>query len=262
MRGTLGQYQEIESLRDKMIEVLTAITSSGEIIEEEPIKITIKQNFKDACPKFSEKEYEDLKKLIMKDGKILQPLLLWNGILVDGHNRYAIALKHNIPFTTQELRFKNENEVIIWIKENAISQRNLTDFAKYELIKDIEEVLKVKAKERQKNAGKGIKTDEPKMTVREEMAEKIDVSPSQLRKMKEFDEKAPVELKEEVRKGKVKLGTALKEIKPKEEPTDNAKIKTAARELEKWVIKYTDESLLTSYVNEVTDIAIRIKESL
>ena len=203
-----------------------------------------------------------MEKLILKDGKILQPLLLWNGILVDGHNRYEIALKHNIPFTTQELRFKNENEVIIWIKENAISQRNLTDFAKYELIKDIEESLKAKAKERQRNAGKGIKTDEPKMTVREEMAEKIDVSPSQLRKMKKFDEEAPVELKEKVRKGKVKLGTALKEIEPKTEPTDKLKLETAAKELEKWVIKYSDESLLTRYVNEVTEIAIRIKESL
>jgi len=261
LRGTLGKYHDLETLRDKTIEVLTAVKAEAPVTEEEPVKIVIKQSFKEACPQLSEQEYADLEKLILKDKKVLQPLLLWNGFLVDGHNRYSIALRHNIPFTTKEMLFKDEKDVIMWIKENAVSQRNLTDFAKYELIKDIEGVLKEEARQRQSLAGKGIKSEDRK-SVREAMAEKIKVSPSQMRKLKEFDEKAPEEVKEKVRKGKVKLGTALKEItktEPKPEQSDKDRVEEACRILDKWAVKYQEDELFTDSAKQVIEITINLR---
>jgi hypothetical protein len=250
LRGTLGKYQDTETLRDKMLETLTAISSSV-IVEEERPRIIISTLFQDACPKLSDEEFADLEKLILKDGKILQPLLLWNNTLVDGHNRYAIALKNNLPFTTKDIQFKNEQEAYLWIKENAISQRNLSDYAKYELIKDIESVLKKEAKERQSLAGKGIKVEDKK-TVREEMAKKIDVSPSQLRKLKKFDETASKEQKKKAREGKIRIGSVLKEI-PREIPLEK-KVSNAVRDLEKFQNKYLHEEQLKEFVIKVNAI--------
>ena len=38
-------------------------------------------------------------------------LVLWGDILVDGHNRYEICTKHNIPFSTIEKQFDSHEEV-------------------------------------------------------------------------------------------------------------------------------------------------------
>lgn len=258
LRGTLGKYQDVETLRDKMVEALTAVKSDV-VLEEERPRILISTIFQSACPKLSDEEFADLEKLILKDGKVLQPLLLWNNTLVDGHNRYAIALKHNLPFNTKEVQFRNEEEALLWIKENAISQRNLSDYAKYELIKDIESVLKKEAKERQSLAGKGIKVEDKK-TVREEMAKKIDVSPSQLRKLKKFDEIASKELKKKAREGKIKIGSVLKEKQiPQEIPLEK-KVSNAIKDLERFQSKYINEEQLKEFVVKINAIIEEITQ--
>ena len=48
-------------------------------------------------------------------------------ILVDGHHRYKLAKKHNLPFKVQEKRFANTEEVLLWIDANQLGRRNLTD---------------------------------------------------------------------------------------------------------------------------------------
>ena len=50
----------------------------------------------------------------------------WNGILIDGYNRYKIVTKHNLPFNTVNKDFDSREEVLIWIISNQISRRNLT----------------------------------------------------------------------------------------------------------------------------------------
>jgi len=54
------------------------------------------------------------------------PLTLWNGILIDGHNRYSIITKHGLPFETTSMEFESRYHVLDWIIENQIAQRNLT----------------------------------------------------------------------------------------------------------------------------------------
>ena len=55
-----------------------------------------------------------------------EPLKLWNGILIDGHNRFGILKKHDVPFKTVSYEFPSRDEVIIWIIFKQIAQRNLT----------------------------------------------------------------------------------------------------------------------------------------
>ena len=59
----------------------------------------------------------------------------WQGLIVDGHNRYTIAKKHpEIPFTVYEKEFSSRYEAIIWICKNQLGRRNLTPEQKKYLI--------------------------------------------------------------------------------------------------------------------------------
>ncbi len=65
--------------------------------------------------------------VILKEGKLLSPLIVWGNTLVDGHNRYAILQKHpEICFSTMPLRFENREEAIAWICRNQLGRRNLS----------------------------------------------------------------------------------------------------------------------------------------
>jgi hypothetical protein len=53
---------------------------------------------------------------------------VWRGYIVDGHHRFEIAKKHDIPFGVERLddELADEAAVFEWIKNNALGQRNLT----------------------------------------------------------------------------------------------------------------------------------------
>ena len=82
--------------------------------------------------------FEELNQLeanILRDGRIINPIIVWEGLIVDGHNRFIIAKKHpEIPFTVHETEFANRYEAIIWICKNQLGRRNLTPEQKKYLI--------------------------------------------------------------------------------------------------------------------------------
>lgn len=88
--------------------------------------IKIDPEFEQQIPPLKPEEFEQLEKNILEDGVVLNPLILWNGILVDGHNRYRIAEKHpHIRYTTVEKEFPDRYSVIAWICKNQLGRRNL-----------------------------------------------------------------------------------------------------------------------------------------
>ena len=71
-------------------------------------------------------EYLQLEANIIADG-CREPLTVWNEVIVDGHNRYRICKKHNIPFAVVEMQFRCREEAIAWICANQLGRRNLTE---------------------------------------------------------------------------------------------------------------------------------------
>lgn len=110
--------------------------------------IVIDKEFKELLFPLSEEERKILEENIIKDG-CLTPLILWGNILVDGHNRYEICTKHNIPYKTTNKDFDNRDDVIEFILRTQLGRRNLTDFHRNRIALRYEEILKKKAKERQ-----------------------------------------------------------------------------------------------------------------
>jgi len=56
-------------------------------------------------------------------------LVLWGDVLVDGHNRYGICRKHGLPFqTVQNPRFQSIEDVQLWMIDQHLGRRSLSDF--------------------------------------------------------------------------------------------------------------------------------------
>lgn len=89
------------------------------------MRLQIDPEFRDACPPLSKGEYELLEADVLKNG-IREDILHWKGVIVDGHNRYGIAQKHNIPFRHKAVDFPSRADAIAWIVRNQIARRNLT----------------------------------------------------------------------------------------------------------------------------------------
>ena len=91
------------------------------------INLKIDPEFQNQIPPLTDDEFKQLEENILKEGKLLSPLIVWNNTLVDGHNRYAILQKHpEIYFSTMPLRFENREEAIAWICRNQLGRRNLS----------------------------------------------------------------------------------------------------------------------------------------
>ena len=95
----------------------------------------IDPEFQSQIPPLTDDEFKQLEENILKEGKLLSPLIVWNNTLVDGHNRYAILQKHpEIYFSTMPLPFESREEVLAWICKNQLGRRNLTPEQKKFLI--------------------------------------------------------------------------------------------------------------------------------
>ena len=91
------------------------------------LHLTIDPEFASKIPPLREEELKQLEENILVDGVVINPLIVWDGVIVDGHNRYRILQKHpEIQFTTYEKEFPDRYAAIAWICKNQLGRRNLT----------------------------------------------------------------------------------------------------------------------------------------
>lgn len=97
--------------------------------------LKVDPEFQGKIPPLTFEELNQLEANILRDGRIINPIIAWEGLIVDGHNRFTIAKKHpEIPFSVHEKEFANRYEAIIWICKNQLGRRNLTPEQKKYLI--------------------------------------------------------------------------------------------------------------------------------
>lgn len=111
-------------------------------------KLRIDPEFKNLIPPLTAEEYAGLEESILAEG-CRDALILWDGILIDGHNRYEICTRHNIPFETTEMFFPSRDDVKLWMMKNQLSRRNLNDMQRIAIVRKCEDSVRAKAKERQ-----------------------------------------------------------------------------------------------------------------
>lgn len=97
---------------------------------DETQSITILPQIEDLLYPLKPEELAHLEASIRQHG-VREPLCLWDRdgemILVDGHNRYAVATRNGVRFPTTVMEFKDLEEVLDWVDKNQIGRRNLTD---------------------------------------------------------------------------------------------------------------------------------------
>ena len=96
-------------------------------------KLILDPEFSRFVPPLTQKELELLEESILREG-CRDAIVVWNGVILDGHNRYAICSRHNIPFRTKEALIASRDEAIAWICVNQMGRRNITEETRRYLI--------------------------------------------------------------------------------------------------------------------------------
>lgn len=89
--------------------------------------LRIDPEFKAQIPPLTQDERKQLEENILAEGELLAPILVWNGTIVDGHDRYEILQSHpEIPYSVRNLELKTREEALAWICKHQLGRRNLT----------------------------------------------------------------------------------------------------------------------------------------
>lgn len=98
-------------------------------------RLIIDPEFRDKIPPLTEDEFTLLEENILSDGAVFSPLIVWDGTILDGHNRYEIIQKHpELTYAVHKMSFANRYEAISWICKHQLGRRNLTPQQKKYLI--------------------------------------------------------------------------------------------------------------------------------
>lgn len=169
-------------------------------------QVIIDPEFRDLLPPLTDEEYSRLESLCKKQG-ILDSLKVWNGFLIDGHNRLSISQTWDLNYEVRDMTddFPNKAAVMQWIIDNQGARRNLT---KEQLVKAWSKWEKERAKEAEekmlsgkKDPTSNLKQGERNPTTAAEVAKKIGVSENTYRDMKLITDEGTPEQIERMNKG-------------------------------------------------------------
>ena len=92
-------------------------------------------------------EHDALERSILAEG-CRDALVLWGDALVDGHNRYGICTRHGIPFQTiQNPRFQSLEDVHLWMIDQHLGRRSVSDFQRGVLALRKKDILAARAQQ-------------------------------------------------------------------------------------------------------------------
>jgi len=95
--------------------------------------LKIDEDFKKLIPPLSPDERNQLEENLLRDG-CREPLCVWNKTILDGHNRYEICTRNQIPFKIAHIFLRSREEAVAWICANQLGRRNITDESRRYLI--------------------------------------------------------------------------------------------------------------------------------
>jgi len=164
-------------------------------------------------------EYAALERSILAEG-CRDALVLWGDVLIDGHNRYAICRKHNIEFKTiQNDSFGTIEDVMLWMIDNHLARRSVSDFQRGMLALRKKAILTARTRAEQESAQASAPdgTQEapaaepaapPPLSTREEVARVAGISSNAISRIEKIQKTAAPELVEAVRAGTISLNAA------------------------------------------------------
>ena len=234
----------------------------------------IDPEFAALMPPLTKEEYDQLTQNIVSQKKCFDAVLMWDGIIVDGVNRFCVCLEHKIEFKVEEMQFSSREDAKVWIIENQLGRRNLCDAARIELALCRAELLREKAQENLKRgrmlggmAGKDENKSLPKTTklnpdeavnIEEAVAKEAGVGKGTLYRYEQIKASGNAELLQKVQSGEMKIGTAHR-LLPK---SIEKQMKEADKSLEYIKIRlpyFEDGEMKTLIQNRMNELAIQLR---
>ncbi|MBA5687572.1 hypothetical protein [Rugamonas apoptosis] len=171
----------------------------------------------------TEAEYSALERSILVEG-CRDALVLWGDVLVDGHNRYQICQQHGVPFkVTENTSFKSLDDVKLWMIDNHLGRRSVSDFQRGVLALRKKEIVAARAAELAALAAAEDAAIAPPdadaeqaparpaampLTSREDIARAARLSSNTISQIEKIQKTATPELVEAVRSGTISINAA------------------------------------------------------
>ena len=207
------------------------------------MSIIIDKEFQSLIPPLSPEEFQQLEENCVKEG-IRDALIVWkqpdgNDILIDGHNRWNISVRHGgIPFQIKQMEFPDRDAVKLWIIDNQIGRRNLNLYDRTNLEDQKRHIIAEQAK-KQQGARNDLNIDKKSCQSSEKEKNKIDrqnktdykiakaagTSEDTVRKVRAIRNSGDQKLINDVRSGETTINRAYQVVKG----IDPIKTKTPAQ---------------------------------
>lgn len=177
------------------------------------MNIIIKEDLRAYIDPLTTDEFTALERSLLNEG-CRDALVLWGDVLIDGHNRYSICRKHAIPFNTvQNTSFQSMDDVHLWMIDNHLGRRSVSDFQRGVLALRKKEIVSARlARESEEPSAASSPDDQgdkpEKDLTREAMARAARLSSATLGQIEKIQKTAAPELVRAIKSGEISINAA------------------------------------------------------
>ena len=202
------------------------------IIKKIMNELKINPELRDFIPPLSDDEKKQLEESLLKYGYKGSPIYIWNGYIIDGHNRYELCKKHNIKYKTENLLLGDSATIIDameWMINTQLGRRNLLPQQRIAVVQKFKKKIQEEANINQQRAGReygngknssspnGEKLNENiKIHTDKELAKLAGVGTGTIARYNKVMTSNDDELKEKVKTGQVTVNKAYEEVRKRE----------------------------------------------
>jgi transcriptional regulator with XRE-family HTH domain len=178
------------------------------------LNITIHDQLRAFVDPLTAIEHEALERSLLAEG-CRDALVLWGDILIDGHNRYDICRRNGIEFrTVQNNSFASIEDVMLWMIDNHLARRSVSDFQRGLLALRKKEIVTARMAQQMADEPPVPNPDDmdarppPPWNTREEVAKAARVSSNTISQIERIQKAATPQLVEAVRSGTISINAA------------------------------------------------------
>jgi len=208
--------------------------------------LSINPELKALIPPLTSEEFAQLEANVCQEG-IREPIITWQGTIVDGHNRYELAQMYDLPFKVKEIAFASMEDCMDWMINNQLGRRNVTETQKDYLIGK-------KYENEKKRHGGARDQNGPLKKTAEMLGEEFGIGSTQVKRNEDFAKGVDLlanvepELKGQILQGKSDLN--------KQDVQEFGKIsKQAQKEVKQSAIFVSDEELKRQINERASEMA-------
>ena len=174
------------------------------------MNITINEVLRSYIDPLTANEYAALERSLLAEG-CRDALVLWNDVLIDGHNRYEICRRHDIAFNTvQNTSFGSLDDVMLWMIDNHLARRSVSDFQRGVLALRKKDIVAGRTVQQAGGLEEGAVPAQPPvpLSTREDIARAARVSSNTIGLIEKIQKEAAPELVDAVRSGTISINAA------------------------------------------------------